>query len=284
MAPLAAIPVYYDPRMVADAQSFSPSASKPIAVMESWSRLGLPLERCPVTPVTVEELCLAHDRAMVEDILSGRRENGFDNTLESVARSLPFTSGAMLGAARKAVENGRVAVAPVSGFHHAGPDHCGGYCTFNGLIVAARVLLESGAVGKVGILDFDQHYGDGTTDCILKFGLDRQVRHFSAGRHYRSPDQSEMFLGRIPTIVGEMQDCGVVLYQAGADPHLDDPLGGWLSSEQLAHRDHAVFECAQALGLPVAWNLAGGYQDPIENVLAIHDETMRACARIYLAL
>ena len=75
----------------------------------------------------------------------------------------------------------------------------------------------------------------------------------------------------------------MVLYQAGADPHVDDPLGGWLTSDQLAERDRLVFSGCAAMGLPVAWNLAGGYQSPLEKVLAIHDETLRACAAVYLS-
>lgn len=78
------------------------------------------------------------------------------------------------------------------------------------------------------------------------------MRHFTAGRIYRSPEQAAEFLTRIPSIVDAMQDCDVVLYQAGADPHVDDPLGGWLIDEQLAYRDQAVFDAARALGIPAA--------------------------------
>jgi hypothetical protein len=60
--------------------------------------------------------------------------------------------------------------------------------------------------------------------------------------------------------VRQFADCDVLLYQAGADPHIDDPLGGWLTDAQLAQRDRLVFETCRELGLPVAWNLAGGYQ------------------------
>lgn len=282
MDELSAIPVFFDPRMVATAQSFSPSAGKPAATVDSWKRLGIPLEIRPFYPVDIEQLSLAHEPEMVRRILGGQMENGFGNTLESVTASLPFTSGAMLAAARAALENRFVAVAPVSGFHHAGYDFCGGYCTFNGLIVTAQVLLRDQTARKVGILDFDQHHGNGTEDCILRLRLADQVRHFSAGPLYRRPDQAESFLARIPSLLGEMQDCDIVLYQAGADPHVDDPLGGWLSSEQLADRDRAVFGAARRLGLPIAWNLAGGYQDPIEKVLAIHDATLRVCAGIFL--
>lgn len=276
------IPVYFDPRMVADAESFSPSAAKPARVVENWKRLGLPIDIRKVSPVSVDELCLAHDPGMVKEIIACRMENGFGNTLESVAKSLPYTSGAMLAAAREALRNTAVAVAPVSGFHHAGYDFAAGYCTFNGLIVTAQVLFREHAARRVGILDFDQHYGDGTEDCINHIRLGDKVRHFTAGRVYRSTEQAESFLARIPSILGTMQDCDVVLYQAGADPHVDDPLGGWLTDEQLAFRDQAVFDAARALGLPIAWNLAGGYQNPIGKVLAIHDETMKACARVHL--
>ncbi|MEI6269080.1 MAG: hypothetical protein WCP01_09395, partial [Methylococcaceae bacterium] len=75
------------------------------------------------------------------------------------------------------------------------------------------------------------------------------------------------------------------LYQAGADPHIDDPLGGWMTTLQLYQRDMIVFKTAREMNLPVAWNLAGGYQRD-ENgellpVLQIHDNTMKACLSTY---
>ncbi len=70
-----------------------------------------------------------------------------------------------------------------------------------------------------------------------------------------------------------------MLYQAGADPHIDDPLGGILSSEQMSWRDRQVFEKLGHLSL--VWNLAGGYQvvpgdteaQKREPILALHRET-----------
>jgi acetoin utilization deacetylase AcuC-like enzyme len=82
-----------------------------------------------------------------------------------------------------------------------------------------------------------------------------------------------------------MADCDLVLYQAGADPHIDDPQGGWLTTIQLWQRDAMVFEALSKLKVPVAWNLAGGYQverdGSIPKVLEIHDNTMRECVRVY---
>jgi len=261
--------------MTANAESFSPSAAKPALAVESWKELNVPIKTIAPQAVTTEQLSLAHDADYVKGVLNCTKSNGFGNRLPDVAAALPFTSGAMLAAAREAISNGLVAIAPVSGFHHAGYFDGGGYCTFNGLMVTAMML---GC--KVGILDFDQHYGNGTDDIIRHLQLD-DVVHYTAGNKYHDESQAEEFLERIPNIMKQFTDCEVILYQAGADPHIDDPLGGWLSTEQMFQRDRLVFETAKAMGLPVAWDLAGGYQKDIRAVLDIHDNTMRACWAVY---
>ncbi len=278
---LEAIPVYYSPLMAADNDSFSPSAAKPRAAVESWLKLGIPIDVIAPEPVTVEDLARAHLPAFVDAVLSCRIENGFHNRSAAVAKSLPYTSGAMLAAAREALRNGRVAAAPCSGFHHARYAHAGGFCTFNGLMVTAMALHASGEATRVGILDFDQHYGDGTDNIINRLCID-WINHYSAGEHYGFATEATRFLSSIPGLVATMKDCDVILYQAGADPHIDDPLGGWLTTEQLYERDLLVFQAAAALGIPLAWNLAGGYQTPLRRVLRIHDATMRACAGSHL--
>lgn len=280
--PLSAIPVYYDERMVADVRSYSPSAGKPREVVESWKAFGPRVAFMPFEPVTREQLALAHAREYVDGVLDGRIDNGFENRLTSVARALPWTSGSMLAAAREALRSGRVAVAPVSGFHHAHYDEGHGYCTFNGLIVAARVLLEEGLASRVGILDCDTHYGDGTEQIIEHLGLRPAIQHYTAGAEFDRPEQAASFLRGLPERVREFSGCDVLLYQAGADPHIDDPLGGWLTGAQLAHRDFLVFASCRKLGLPVAWNLAGGYQKPLRRVLDIHDATMQVCIAAFL--
>ena len=267
--------VVYCEQMVVDAQSFSPSARKPREVMTSWRRRFPVLTVIEPQPVSVEQLCLAHDPDYVRGVLSLRLANGFGNHLPEVARSLPWTSGAMLGAAQLALNEG-CAVAPVAGFHHACHSQGGGYCTFNGLMVAALVLRREGRVRRVGILDFDQHYGNGTTDIIRELGL-HWIEHYSAAASWDQPSQADQFLGEIPLILKRFERCGLLLYQAGADPHVDDPLGGWLTTAQLRERDRLVFAATRAMGLPIAWNLAGGYQTNLRKVLDIHDNTMLEC-------
>jgi acetoin utilization deacetylase AcuC-like enzyme len=279
-----ALPVFFSPQMLSNPVSFSPSAGKPARVVASWQRVGIPLDIRAPMPVTLEQLQRAHDPAFVAGILEGRIQNGFNNTSPEVAASLPWTTGAMLSAARHAIATRSVAAAPCSGFHHAGWALASGYCTFNGLMVTAATLKLEG-FRKIGILDCDMHFGDGTADIIEMLNAFEWVNHFTAGQRYEHAEQAEGFFARLPQIIESMKDCDVVLYQAGADPHVDDPYGGWLTTAQLRARDAMVFEQFRALGVPVAWNLAGGYQvEPdgsIPKVLEIHDNTARECMRVY---
>ena len=146
-------------------------------------------------------------------------------------------------------------------------------------MVAALDLLERGDANKVGILDCDEHYGNGTDDIIDRCGLWDRVIHYTAGEHDHKADA---FLAGLSSLMERtFAGCAVLLYQAGADPHIDDPLGGWMTTEQLRERDKIVFRTAKRMELPVAWCLAGGYQRDagggIRPVLAIHDGTMAEC-------
>jgi len=276
------VPVFFDNKMVCRRNdSFSPSAGKPLAVVEDWKRLfGEQIVIKQFSPVTQAELSLAHDAKFVSDVLDCFESNGFGNRLPEVAATLPFTSGAMLEAACEAVRNGLVAVAPVSGFHHACYDSAGGFCTFNGLMVAAQWLLTfDSRVDTVGILDLDHHDGNGTRDIIRTLKLEDKVVHFTAGGKRGAAWQ---FLQKLPAMIEALYtDCDVLLYRAGADPHIDDPLGGWMTTEELRQRDAIVFAACATMKLPVAWNLAGGYQDPLKKVLEIHNNTMASCVATY---
>lgn len=287
---MSTIPVFYTPKMVADSRSVSPSAAKPAKVVESWQK-QFPIELHEPMPVTVEELCRAHDRDFVEGILSCQEDNGFGNRSPEVAASLLYTSGAMLSAARhlarqlQAGTKGTVAAAPCSGFHHAGPRRSEGFCTFNGLMVTALALREEFPGMRVGILDFDMHYGNGTDDIIRVKQDTSWLRHFTAGSYFVFPHQAPEFFRNMPNFINSFSDCDLMLYQAGADPHINDPYGGFLTTEELRQRDAQVFNAFKALEIPIVWNLAGGYQTErdgsIPKVLEIHDNTMRECVNVY---
>lgn len=83
----------------------------------------------------------------------------------------------------------------------------------------------------------------------------------------------------LPNIVKGFAGCNLLIVNAGVDSHIDDPLGGILTTEQMAKLDRIVFEGAREIGVPVCVSLAGGYQvgedGIIDAVLRLHDTTLR---------
>lgn len=284
---LSTVPVFYTPRMVADGGRFSPGARKPAPVVSSWLERGFPIDVIEPSPISIDDFKLAHEPAYVDGVFNLTHKNGFGKVDKELNETLPLTTGSMLCAARRALENKAVAVSPTAGFHHALYVRGAAYCTFNGLMVTAIKLLKEGAVKRVGVLDCDVHYGDGTQHIIDTLALQGHVMHFTSGKQY--PRDADGFFAELPRIIARMKDVDLVLYQAGADPHINDPLGGFLDSNQLRERDRIVFSGLKALGVPIAWNLAGGYQQKkrmdgswdISAVLTIHDATMDECCKVW---
>jgi acetoin utilization deacetylase AcuC-like enzyme len=284
----AARPFYvvYSRAMAAPMQGrTSPSAAKPAKVVADWRAHGIEMTLVDPAPVTIEDFSRVHHRPFVESVLSLRSRNGFDTISRDVADSLPYTSGSMLTAARLAIRERTAVCSPSSGFHHARWSRPAGFCTFNGLMVTARALIDEGVARRVAIIDCDEHYGDGTDEILERLGNPESIHHFTAGASFDSPDQAPEFFERLTRELHAVKGFDVVLYQAGADPHINDPLGGWLTTEQLRARDALVFETAHALGLPLVWNLAGGYQRDrnggITPVLEIHRNTALEHRRVF---
>jgi acetoin utilization deacetylase AcuC-like enzyme len=277
--------VFYRQEQAARTQSFSPSAFKPALVVADWlGRADIPVEVIGFEPVSPSQLAVAHDPAFVQGILSGELRNGFGNTDPGVAASLPYTTGSLVAAAEHALLHREAVCSPTSGFHHAGHASAEGFCTFNGLMVAAMLMHQQGLAQRVGIIDCDVHWGNGTDQIIRKLGT-RWIQHHTMGAHIhgRSDAGAGGFERWLDGAIQACMDCDLVIYQAGADPHVDDPLGGVLTTQQMSARDRRVFE---RLGhKPLVWNLAGGYQvlsgdglsdaQQIEPVLALHRETAR---------
>ena len=284
-----ATPVFYDKRMnVTGLDSFSPSASKPARFMELLQHynhrdyndalLG------QVLPVTYEDLCLVHGQGYVDGVFAGTILNGFECRDARVPESCLWTIGSLLCAARYALEHpAQPMCSPTSGFHHAGYAFGGGFCTFNGLMVVAAKLIKESPGLKVAILDCDMHYGDGTADILRFVHYDKSVLHLTAGKYFHGDDpQGEVmefgiWLSNAITEINAFKP-GLVLYQAGADPHVNDPLGGFLTDDDLRLRDQTVFDNILA---PIAYCHAGGYQQGggtifTDPVLDIHRATLNA--------
>jgi acetoin utilization deacetylase AcuC-like enzyme len=270
--------VYYSPaQSVATNDSFSPSAGKPAQLVEQWrGRWGTELSVVEPEPISEDLLCLAHESEFVKDVLTCRIPNGFGNYSQEIAASLRWTNGSFVSATRHVLKHGGVACSPTSGFHHAGYNFAGAFCTFNGLMVAA--VLAGQHHKRVGILDCDYHYGNGTQDIIDRLALSH-IEHLTTGGFPRSM-KAENFLERLPDSLQKM-NVNLLLYQAGADAHVDDPLGGWMTTEQMRLRDKIVFDHCRRTDTPVVWNLAGGYQSDLQFVLDLHHQTMEECLKAF---
>lgn len=176
-----------------------------------------------------------------------------------------------MAAARAALQDG-VAGSLSSGLHHARQASGAGYCTFNGLALAALDALSSG-IDSVLILDFDAHCGGGTHSLIAS---NPAIRHadISVSRFdeyapvdnniLRHVDDATQYLSAIDQLLGELEQQNgyqLCLYNAGMDPYEHCPEGGLegITLSILAEREHLVFEWCRRLDCPVAFVLAGGY-------------------------
>ncbi len=285
---LRAIRTVYSVDMVAESGR-TPSAGKPAQVAAALTSTGWPIELVEPIPMEVDALYRVHDTAFVDGVLDVRCRNGFGTVSASVARSLRFTCGAFHTGALLALSDG-VSASLTSGFHHASRSTARGYCTFNGLMASAVSLLEARQVGRVAIVDCDYHFGDGTQGIIDALGLGERVLHWSFGRDFRRPEQSNDYLRAVDDLHQSLDGAGadVIFYQAGADVHVDDPLGGLLTTQQMRKRDHAVFSIARDLRIPLTWNLAGGYQiafdGSIPRVIELHLNTFQEALRTWCLL
>lgn len=278
------IPVFYSPHMAVDVVLSSPSPRKPHLLLEVWQKEYAHLmDIHDVIPLTRHDFYRVHEKIHVDSICNNERPNGFGVVNADITKTLYYTNGSFVQAAIHALHHG-IAMSPTSGFHHAQYAKAHGFCTFNGLMIAAHMLWEKGFAYKIGILDGDFHYGDGTDDIIHQLNVEDRIVHVTAQTGYSYDDGQ--FFRQLPSILDRFHDCDILFYQAGADAHIDDPYGGFLTTSQLQVRDEIVFQWAKNHAKPIVWNLAGGYQeDPvthtIDKVLTIHTNTLKTCYEVF---
>jgi acetoin utilization deacetylase AcuC-like enzyme len=179
------------------------------------------------------------------------------------------------------------------GLHHAFPSHGEGFCPFNDVAVAARVLQARG-LERIAIVDLDVHHGNGTA---FIFESDPRVFTFSMHQQHNYPmwkprgsldvglpdgAHDATFLAgleaALPRVVEHRPKC--VFYLAGADPYEDDQLGGLrLTQEGLRRRDRMVIDAVREAGVPLVIVLAGGYARRVEDTVAIHTATIEEARR-----
>lgn len=270
---------YNKSQCVNEDMGYSPSAKKPKLVVQAWKQLDFPITIHKIRALSMEEISVAHDRDYVRGILSGKLNNGFDNKSLDIAKSLQWTTGSFFCAAAHAYVHKCSTFSPTSGFHHAGYNFANGFCTFNGLMIAALLLKKLHKVQRIGILDLDSHAGDGTEHILDKTNSGDFIAHYSLGYQDVQKHNNVEWLANLPHLIRQnFSDCSILLYQAGVDCHEEDPevYSGHFSSEQIYTRDKLVYSTCRALKIPVVTNLAGGYQRPIQKIIDLHNLTAMA--------
>lgn len=245
-------------------------------------------------PAAWEDLALVH----TADYLAGLR-GGTLSEEAMLQLELPWSPGMVDGfrtmvggtilAARRAVAD-RTTVAHIGGgLHHAFPNHGEGFCPFNDVAVAIRVLQRDGLTSRVAVIDLDVHHGNGTA---FVFQSDLRVYTFSMHQQHNYPmwkPRGTLDIGladgigdaafleelkeALPDVMASAPEC--VFYLAGADPYEHDQLGGLrLTQEGLRRRDRMVIETVRRAGVPLVVVLAGGYARRVDETVAIHVATI----------
>ena len=254
----------------------------------------------PARAAPLEEIHAVHDAGYVQGFLDGTLDRrviqriGFPWSEAMVLRSLGSV-GSTLGAVDAAMEDG-IAGSLAGGTHHAYRDFGSGYCVFNDLAVAARRLLDRGAVERVLVFDVDVHQGDGTAaifedddrvfTCSIHGSKNFPSRKMTSDLDVPLPDGTgdEEYLAAMSAALEESLERArpdVVLYQGGVDVLAEDHLGRLsLTREGVLERDRVALGRFRGEGLPVALTLGGGYANPIEASVEAYAGTYRVAAEL----
>jgi acetoin utilization deacetylase AcuC-like enzyme len=183
------------------------------------------------------------------------------------------------------------------GTHHAFPSYGSGFCIFNDLAIATRVLQQLGLAQKILILDLDVHQGDGTAfifqddksvftfsmHCEVNFPSTKQKSDLDVPLPVGMDDDAylQTLAKYLPDLLSEVQP-DLVLYDAGVDPHASDRLGKLaLTNAGIYRREMQVLSTCAAAGLPVASVIGGGYADDLDALIYRHSLLHRAASEVY---
>jgi acetoin utilization deacetylase AcuC-like enzyme len=191
--------------------------------------------------------------------------------------------------------------------HHAEPNRAMGFCLFSNVAIAARYLQHEHGVGKIAIVDFDVHHGNGTQACfyddpsVFFVSLHQHPRTCYPGTGYeseRGEGAGDGFTLNIPLrphrddndyrdalehiVLPELDKFRpeILLLSAGFDAHLDDPLAQMdLSEEFFGEMTRLLVQCANHhCDGRVVSSLEGGYdlralaQSVIHHLTALNAE------------
>ncbi|MGH2414179.1 MAG: histone deacetylase family protein [Microcystaceae cyanobacterium] len=212
-----------------------------------------------------------------------------------VTRTCTAVGGTIL-TAELALEYG-LACNTAGGTHHAFPSYGSGFCIFNDLAIAARVLQKLELVQKILIVDLDVHQGDGTAwifqddpsvftfsmHCEANFPGTKQNSDLDVPLPVSLDDDGylQTLAQYLPDLLSQVKP-NLVLYDAGVDIHVDDRLGKLsLTNTGLYRREMQVLSTCLAMGYPVASVIGGGYANDIKGLVYRHSLVHRASKEVY---
>ena len=293
--------VYYSPAYTAAGHAFD-TTRKARWIADSLMRSPIPgLELVEPAPLTRDQVQAVHEPRYVGAIETGEprllaESQGFrwDPGLWPMVLA---SNGGVVSAALAALEDG-VSGSLSSGLHHARRERGSGFCTFNGLVIAARAALAAGA-RSVLILDLDAHCGGGTASLIAGdpriWQVGVSVNSFDNFSNTNRAVQKQVSTGSeyVATIERTLREArqqkpafDLCIYNAGMDPMEDCSTGGLagVTRQTLEHREAMVFDWCSSLNVPVAFTLAGGYIGPRldeQGLVSLHRLTLSAASRTF---
>ncbi len=172
------------------------------------------------------------------------------------------------------------------GTHHAMPDHGEGFCVYNDVAVAIKVLQRAKWINTALVIDCDVHQGNGTAEI---FKNDKEVFTFSMHGEKNYPfvkPPSDLDVG-LPDKTGDREyhkalisaldkifssfRPDLVFYLGGIDPLEADHFGRLsLTLEGLRERDRIVIEYITEKEVPLTLLLSGGYAPTLKETVIAH--------------
>ncbi len=222
-------------------------------------------------PASEEDVLRCHARELIERVRDTRGMLDSDTVCTETTLEAALLAA---GAAIEAVRRGGFALARPPG-HHAERDRAMGFCLFDSVAIAARWAQAELGVGRIAIVDWDVHHGNGTQDVvagddsILFVSLHQWPFYPGTG----GPGEQGPTLVNLPLPAGT-DDAGyleawqlveqavtafepeLLLVSAGFDAHVDDPLA---NMRVTADGFRELAQRATSLAPRVAAVLEGGY-------------------------
>jgi acetoin utilization deacetylase AcuC-like enzyme len=248
-----------------------------------------------------EWICSVHDRDYVQAYCDGTLDYKAQRRIglpwsEALALRTCIAVGGTILTAELALKTG-LACNTAGGTHHAFPSFGSGFCIFNDLAIAARMVQQQGLVKQVLIVDLDVHQGDGTAvifkgdDSVFTFSMHCQA-NFPGTKQKSDLDvpltvgmEDEEYLqtldSYLPDLLSEVKP-DLVIYDAGVDCHVGDRLGKLaLTDTGIFLREMQVLSTCVAAGYPVACVIGGGYCNQMNDLVYRHSLLHRAAAQVF---